>query len=447
MHLVRDTRNNGRTARSTVIETDYLVIGAGAAGMAFTDALVADSDAEVVMVDRRHCPGGHWNDAYPFVRLHQPAAYYGVNSRSLGSDTIDETGENAGMYERATAAQICDYYQRVLEEHLVPSGQVRFFAMSDYLGGDLDDGSAFQPTDGLGEHGFVSRLTGATTTVAVRKKLVDARYLEPVIPLNHTPSFEIDPDATFIPVNGLAKMPEAANGYTIVGSGKTAIDACADAEGIDDLFARLEASGQFRRIDPTVKPTMFRSATVSTSELEAVRTIENVVRLGHVRHIGPDAISMEHGEIATDRNQVHVDCSAPGLRPTKSRPVFEGGHITLQPIRTVVPPFNAALTGYIETSRDDDREKRRLCPTNPYPNRAVDWIPNMRITLEAMDVWNGQPDVTAWLERSRTNIARGMFDYADDPRMQTALTRQITNSAPAIAKLKKLEANPDFVTT
>jgi hypothetical protein len=98
--------------------------------------------------------------------------------------------------------------------------------MSDYLGGDLGDGSAPQPTDGLGEHALVSRLTGATTTVAVRKKLVDARYLEPVIPLNHTPSFEIDPDAMFIPVNGLAKMAEAANGYTIVGSGKTAIDAC-----------------------------------------------------------------------------------------------------------------------------------------------------------------------------------------------------------------------------
>jgi hypothetical protein len=54
--------------------------------------------------------------------------------------------------------------------------------------------------------------------------------------------------------------------------------------------------------------------------------------------------------------------------------------------------------------------------------------------------------VTAWLERSRTNIARGMFDYADDPRMQTALTRQITNSEPAIANLKKLEADPDFAT-
>jgi hypothetical protein len=478
-----------------MIETDYVVIGAGAAGMAFTDALVADSDAEVVMVDRRHCPGGHWNDAYPFVRLHQPAAYYGVNSRSLGGDTIDETGENAGMYERATAAQICDYYQHVLDEHLLSSGQVRFFGMSDYVGDDLDNGSVPTPTDGLGELEFVSRLTGATTAIRVRKKIVDARYLEPVIPSNHTPTFEIDSDATFIPVNGLAKMPEAAGGYTIVGGGKTAIDAClwllengvdpdrirwirprdswlldrmafqplklvtnlvegfslateasAEAESIDDLFARLEATGQIRRIDSTVTPTMFRSATVSASELEALRTIENVVRLGHVKHIGPDAISMEEGEIPTDRGQVHVDCSAPGLRPTEGRPVFEGARITLQPIRTVVPPFNAALAGYVEASEDDDGEKRRLCPTNRYPNRAVDWIPNMRITLEVMNVWNAQPDVTAWLERSRTNIARGMFDYADDPRMLAALTRQITNTEGAIANLEKLEADPDFAT-
>ena len=70
----------------------------------------------------------------------------------------------------------------------------------------------------------------------------------------------------------------------------------------------------------------------------------------------------------------------------------------------------------------------------------------MRITLEVTDVWNAQPDVTAWLERSRTNIARGMFDYADDPRMLAALTRQIANSERAIANLEKLENDPDFAT-
>jgi cation diffusion facilitator CzcD-associated flavoprotein CzcO len=70
------------------IEADYLVIGAGATGMAFVDTLVEETSASLVIVDRNHAPGGHWTVAYPFVRLHQPSAYYGVNSQPLGNDTI-----------------------------------------------------------------------------------------------------------------------------------------------------------------------------------------------------------------------------------------------------------------------------------------------------------------------------------------------------------------------
>ncbi|MEY2468305.1 MAG: hypothetical protein QOF21_1003, partial [Actinomycetota bacterium] len=120
------------------IETDYLVVGAGASGMAFVDALLAASDAEVVIVDRRHRAGGHWLDAYPFVRLHQPSANYGVNSRTLGNDRIDESGPNAGFYERATAAEICDYFARVLDEDFTASGRVQFMGMTDYRGAEAD---------------------------------------------------------------------------------------------------------------------------------------------------------------------------------------------------------------------------------------------------------------------------------------------------------------------
>ena len=144
-----------------VIETDYLIVGAGAAGMAFADALIADAGVDIVMVEQRHCPGGHWNDAYPFVRIHQASANYGVNSRMLGTDTIDQTGPNAGFYERATAMEICDYFQRVLDEVLLPSGRVRFFGMCDYVG------------NWTNEHAFNSRLTATHTTVRVRRKIVD----------------------------------------------------------------------------------------------------------------------------------------------------------------------------------------------------------------------------------------------------------------------------------
>ena len=50
------------------------------------------------MVDQRYRPGGHWNDAYPFERLHQPSALYGVSSRKLSNWTKDKTGPNQGLY-------------------------------------------------------------------------------------------------------------------------------------------------------------------------------------------------------------------------------------------------------------------------------------------------------------------------------------------------------------
>ena len=87
-------------------QADYLIVGAGAVGMIFADQLLSETGATIAIVDRQATPGGHWNEAYPFVRLHQPSAYYGVNSRVLGTNRIDETGPNAGFYERATASEI-----------------------------------------------------------------------------------------------------------------------------------------------------------------------------------------------------------------------------------------------------------------------------------------------------------------------------------------------------
>jgi hypothetical protein len=457
------------------IETDYLIVGAGAAGLAFADALIAASDADVVLVDRRHAPGGHWNDAYPFVRLHQPSAFYGVNSRVLGSDSIDTAGPNAGFYRRATAAEICDYYQRVLAD-LLASGQVRFFGMSDCaLGGP--DGSR-----------LVSRLTAEATEVRVRRRVVDARYQEPSIPATHIPSFGAEPGVRLIPVNDLVRLAGPASGYTVIGAGKTAMDAClwlldsgvppevirwirprdawlldrayqqplglvswliegvslgleaaAQAEDVTDLFARLEACGQLVRLDPAVEPSMYRCATVSQDELASLRRIHDVVRFGRVVHIEADRIVLEDGSVPADPGQVYVDCSADGLRRAPARPVFADDRITIQQIRTCQPSFNSALIGYVEASRHDETEKNLLCPPNPYPDTATDWIPATCTAQRALTTWLSDADVSAWMERARLNAARGIGDHLADPRMQTALTRMFANAEQAVTNLETLQ--------
>lgn len=460
------------------IETDYLVVGAGASGMAFADALVALADAEVLLVDRRHRPGGHWLDAYPFVRLHQPSAYYGVASRRLGDDRIDTDGPDAGFYERASSAEICDYFGRVLDEGLLPTGQVRFEAMSDHRGGDGDG------------HRIVSLLTGEETTVKVRRAVVDATYTESSIPSRHTPQFAVDDGVRFVAPNDLVELAEAAPRYTVIGAGKTAMDTCgwlleigvppdrirwirsrdgwffdrafmqpldlvgsfmqtqarwteaaAAAESADDFARRLEAEGIFLRIDPGIEPGAFRGATISTREVDGLRSIDGVVRQGRVKHVGTDRITFEDGELPVERGEVHVDCTAAGVRPVPLRPVFEPGRITLQYVTVGVVPWAAATIGAVEAMRDDDDvEKNRLCPPLSFTGHIADVLELARVGFTGLMARAAEPDLNAWNDACRLNPARGVADHLDDPVVAAAFGALVSNIGPAMANLDRVLA-------
>jgi cation diffusion facilitator CzcD-associated flavoprotein CzcO len=109
---------------TTRLETDYLVIGAGAMGLAFVDVILAEHrTARVVIVDRHASPGGHWNDAYPFVRLHQPAAFYGLNSTNLGR----------GGEDLVCGPEIVAYFRTAMDRFLA-TGRVQYLPMSEYQG-------------------------------------------------------------------------------------------------------------------------------------------------------------------------------------------------------------------------------------------------------------------------------------------------------------------------
>jgi hypothetical protein len=419
------------------VDADYLVIGAGAMGMAFTDTLVSDSEASVVVVDRGHQPGGHWNTAYPFVRLHQPSAFYGVNSRNLGSDTIDSDGWNKGLYELATGSEVCAYYDQVMRQQLLPTGRVSYFPMSEYQG-----------------QGIFKTLGGQEFTVNVRKAVVDATYLTVVVPSMRPPAYTVAPEVDCIPPNELPKYAAGRDRYVIVGAGKTGMDAClwllrhgvepdrltwikpreawlldrallqpgpAFAKGIrgamkariesvrtatsvDDLFDRLEAAGLLLRVDPASRPTMYRCATVSQAELERLRTISNVVRLGHVVSIRSDTIVLDDGELPADPSSLYIDCTADGLERRPNVPVFDGDRITLQCVRGCQPVFSASVIGHVEASKTDDRTKNDLCAPIPYPVNDVDWLRMLMIENGNHTRWLEDAEMTQWLESSRLDM-------------------------------------------
>jgi hypothetical protein len=430
------------------IEADYLVVGAGAMGMAFVDTLITEVDATVVLVDRNDQPGGHWINAYPYVRLHQPSAYYGVNSRKLGSDSIDTGGWNEGFYELAGGSEVCAYYEAVMRQHLLPSGRVSYYPMSEYLGDN-----------------HFRTLAGEDYHVEVRRRVVDATYLSVVAPSMRPPPYEVAAGVSCIPPNGLPKEG-VRDRYVIVGGGKTSMDACvwllrhgipperltwikprdswlldraavqpgpqfarrvlADfsaqwraikaADSIDDLFARLAEGGCLLRIDEAVQPSMYRCAIVSQAELAQLKRIGDVVRMGHVIALDPGRIVLDDGTIDADPSALFVDCTGDGIGHREATPVFASDRITLQSVRTCQPTFSAAVTARIEAMELDDATKNDYCWPVPHPTKPLDWL-TMTIEFNHNQLrWFDDPELMSWLNGARLNAASHMQAADTDAR-------------------------------
>ncbi|KQZ89344.1 pyridine nucleotide-disulfide oxidoreductase [Phycicoccus sp. Root563] len=451
-----------------VVEADYLVVGAGAMGMAFTDALVDHADVRVVLVDRRYGVSGHWLEAYPFVRLHQPSCFYGVASTLLGGGKVQQDGPEKGLQERATQPEICTYYAHVLDR-LVSSGRVEFHPATEYVGNRT----------------FVSRVSGARSEVRPGCRIVDAHYLSPSIPAETPPPFAVAEGARVVSVNDLVRVDEAPSQYVVVGSGKTATDACVwllargvdpDAicwvrprdpwmlnraviqpdpavflgmladlmqaarhtRSLDELFLRLEDRGIMLRLDPAVTPAMAKAPTLATWELEELRTVENVVRRGHLRAVERGRLTFEHGSVAVAPDALVVHCAADGLKVPGRVPVWRPEAITLQTIRAGFPSFGAALTGYVEATRGDDTEKNRICPPSQYGNTLQDWarmiVHGTRSTLS----FSVEDDIREWSTGVALNPARVPPGHPGSTALDDARERLATHTGPGLARLAEL---------
>ena len=458
------------------LETDYLVIGAGAMGMAFTDALIDHADVDVVLVDRRHAPGGHWLDAYPFVHLHQASVFYGVGSTVLGSGAVQTSGPETGLQERAHQAEITGYYDGILRNRFVGSGRVTFLGGSEYR----HDGSS---------HLVTSLESGETTDVRVRRKFVDATYLAPTIPATTPPPFAVADDVDLVPINELPDHADTARNHVIVGSGKTAtdgivwllgngvaadritwvrprdpwmlnravvqpdplvalglvadtMDAAAEASSLDDLFVRLEDVGVMFRVDPRVTPTMAKAPTLGAWELELLRTVENVVRLGHIERVTSDEIVCVEGSAGLEPASLVVHCAASGLQYPPVVPIWGGDTIRIQTVRAGFPCYNAALVGYVEATRDDDGERNRLCPANQLPNDPLTWAQMTVHGALAVRTYSVEPDIAEWATGCALNPARVQPWQRDDPAVQAAQSRVADATGRGLPRLAELAGKP-----
>lgn len=467
--------------------TDYLIVGAGAVDLAFADSLLdEDPDCHITFVDKHARPGGHWNDAYSFVALHQPSAFYGVNSLAFPSEQIDPHGPNKGMYALASGAEVTAYFERVMNHRLLPSGRVAYHRLTEFKG-----------RDEAGTARVVGVLSGAQATITVRRKLVDATFYQTSVPSTHKRSFVV---ADGVPVTIPGMLPELwkdpariPGHFVILGGGKTAMDtgvwlieagvapdrihwvrprdswlnnrkylqpgeefiaatvenqiahlnAIAGAEDGHAVFEALERGGYMLRIDPDVRPEMYHYAVISEGEIALLRQITQVIRTGRVTSIEPGMLHF--GDVAhpVPANALFIDCTAravPFTAEANSGPQFRGDTIVLQPIHVPLVTFSAALTAFLEAHYPDDATKNQLARSGALTDTPETFPYAFMMNLMNRGTWSQTPEIAAWLAKSRLDptgptIARMVA--AGDPRLAAlgGFRAAVQEAMPAVIRL------------
>jgi hypothetical protein len=344
----------------------------------------------------------------------------------------------------------------------------------------------------VGEYEVESLVTGTRQPVKVRKKVVDCTHSRMQVPATTPPRYSVAPGVRCVPLNELARLAQPQAGYVVVGAGKTGMDACswlleqgvdpdhirwimprdswvldraniqsgdeffvntwgtmsqqleavAAAQDVPDLMLRLEAAGEWMRIDPRVMPTVYHGAILSRAELTQLRRIQGIVRLGHVKAIDADQIHLEQGSIELLPGTLVVDCSAAGIPSVEPVPVWAGNRITPQWLRSFGTVFSAAFIAHVEATFDDEAEKNELCTPLSPPTLATDWLGILEVSMKNQQRWSRHPQLQQWLAASRLN---SMFHSAgrmrpDETEKVALMQRYRQAIKPAVARLPELMA-------
>ncbi len=457
-----------------MIKTDYLVVGAGASAMAFVDTLLHQTDATVTIVDKRAAPGGHWNDAYPYVRLHQPSSYYGVASRPLGAGRIDTTGLNEGFEELATSSEILAYFQGLMERDFLPSGRVTFYPKTEYT----ETGS------------LRNLLSGQEETISVQARLVDATICENTIPLTHRRKFNVEDGVHCIPPNHVPQTARSGQDIVVLGAGKTAMDtvvwllnngmaadyvawvvprdpwminrafaqpsgafftenyggmanmleAFRDASDAADFALRMEAAGLWMRLDPNITPEIMHGPTIAPKELALLRSVSRIHRLGRVQSLSTSAMTLERGTVQVSENTVFVDCTASALSHHDTWPVFSKDRIAIQMIRLFQPCFSAAMIAKLTSLDLDDKARNKLATPLPMTDSVQSWISAQLGSMMNQAAWGQVPELKDWIKTCRLDGFGRAAREVDRTRsdVQTTFERMQAASLPAMSRMQFL---------
>ena len=171
------------------------------------------------------------------------------------------------------------------------------------------------------------------------------------------------------------------------------------------------------RVDRSVTPTMAKTPTLAQWELDLLRTIDNVVRLGHLERVEPGRLVFGDGR-GRDRRRTPWSCTAP-RRGCGTRRWCRSGVPTRSRCSRSAPASPASARRWpatwrrrsTTTTRRTGCARRRRSPTRP-----TDWCRMQVLGGRASMALSGSPEIKEWANGVALNPTRVLPEMAGRPR-------------------------------
>lgn len=406
------------------LEFDYIIIGSGLSGLTFADILLRETKARIAIVDQNSEPGGAWNDAYDHARLEIDPAQYGIPSVRMG-EFIRANGPESSTKAPAKV-EVLSYFKTLMIEHFLPTKRIHYFPRSKYVGA-----------------GRMKAISSNTLTeITACRTIIDATRCGRWTRAPHIPCFTHGDTVSVIPpqdllasVTGDARPFEQ---FCVIGAGLVAIDTAlellrlgigadqivwikprepwlleqtlttplssleyanivSEANDQDVLYRRLEENGNVFRLSPDITPSMHHGVIKSAADLTPLRSIERVVRKGHVHGISPIGIILDDGVESLPERTLYIDCTGAPVLQRALPPIFQDNQIILQPATLGDPGFSAEIIATIELLHRETSAKNALCQPLIRPDRPEDFLEVMQRSFANQHAWASDPALRARL--------------------------------------------------
>jgi hypothetical protein len=243
-------------------------------------------------------------------------------------------------------------------------------------------------------------------------------------------------------VNRASTQPGAKFAINSIGWQLEQMRIGATASSGDEIFLHLEKHGHMFRLDQSSLPSKFHYPTISQGEVDLLRQIEHVIKIGRIGLIKPGVLHGVDGDAEVPVDSLYIDCTATAAKRAAVSPIWEGDRITPAILQVPLVSLSASIAGFIEATFDTNEEKNALAMPIQMTDTPGDYPQAMLGNVMNRMLWSKNSAIMNFLNSARLDPAQrmknAMTDVSESVRYDAGQIRNATMAAfPNLKELAK----------